>query len=44
VHAGADVWSRQQFWDWATNVLLVFESVLYVKADGFIHEGSNIRF
>jgi len=25
---------RQQSWDWATNVLLVFESVLYMKAGG----------
>jgi hypothetical protein len=40
----ADDWSRQQFWDWATNVLLVFESVLYMKSDEFIHEGSYIRF
>ena len=40
----ADDWSRQQFWDWATNVLLVFESVLYMKSDDFIHEGSYIRF
>lgn len=40
----ADDWSRQQFWDWATNVLLVFESVLYMKEDNFIHEGSYIRF
>ena len=40
----ADDWSRQQFWDWATNVLLVFESVLYMKADEFIHDGSYIRF
>ena len=40
----ADDWSRQQFWDWATNVLLVFESVLYMKSDKFIHDGSYIRF
>ena len=40
----ADDWSRQQFWDWATNVLLVFESVLYMKSDDFIHDGSYVRF
>ena len=40
---GADDWSRQQFWGWATNVLLVFESVLYMKADGCIHQGSYVR-
>jgi hypothetical protein len=40
----ADNWSRQQFWDWATNALLVFESVLYMKAEDFVHEGSYIRF
>ena len=40
----ADDWSRQQFWDWATSVLLVFESVLYMKAENFFHEGSYIRF
>lgn len=41
---GADDWSRQQFRDRATNVLLVFESVLSMKADDFIHDGSYIRF
>lgn len=40
----ADNWSRQRFWDWATNVLLVFESVLYMKEDDFIHDGSYVRF
>ncbi len=41
---GADAWSRQQFWSWATNVLLIFESVLYMKSDKFVHEGSFDRF
>lgn len=41
---GADAWSRQQFWGWATNVLLIFESVLYMKNDKFVHEGSFDRF
>lgn len=40
----ADSWSRQQFWDWATNVLLVFESVFYMKAENFFHDGSYVRF
>ena len=40
----ADSWSRQQFWDWATNVLLLFESALYMKADDFINDGSYVRF
>ena len=41
---GADSWSRQQFWDWATSVLLLFESALYMKADDLINDGSYIRF
>ena len=41
---GADNWSRQQFWDWATNVLLIFESVLYMRSNDFIHDGSYVRF
>jgi hypothetical protein len=40
----ADSWSRQQFWEWATSVLLLFESALYMKADDFINDGSYIRF
>lgn len=41
---GADDWSRQQFWDWATSALLIFESVLYMKAENFFHVGSYVRF
>ena len=41
---GADAWSRQQFWEWATNVLLLFETAVYMKQKGFVHEGSFERF
>jgi hypothetical protein len=41
---GADAWSKQQFFSWATNVLLIFESVLYMKTDNLVHEGSYARF
>ena len=41
---GADAWSQQQFWSWATNVLLIFESVLYMQSDKLVHEGSYNRF
>ncbi len=41
---GADAWSRQQFWEWATNVLLLFETAVYMKQKKFVHEGSFERF
>ena len=41
---GSDDWSRQQFWSWATNVLLLFESVLYMERDKLVHGGSYDRF
>lgn len=41
---GSDAWSRQQFFSWATDALLIFESVLYMKTDNLVNEGSYIRF
>ena len=41
---GADAWSRQQFFSWATDILLLFESVLYMKNDNLVHEGSFSGF
>lgn len=41
---GSDAWSQQQFFSWATDVLLIFESVLYMKTDNLVNEGSYIRF
>ena len=41
---GADAWSRQRFWEWATNVLVIFESALYMRRSQFVHGGSFERF
>lgn len=41
---GSDPWSQEQFHSWATNVLLLFESVLYNYEEKFVHPGSFERF
>lgn len=41
---GTDAWSRQLFWDWAVNILLILETALYMQQNKFVHGGSFERF